>query len=113
MTNRHINTFAFLAISLWLVTQTGLAQEVTDLVIGDQSTVDDLELPKRVQEIAIGFLTYVIAPVAGFFTSFKGWQMIGNAERGAKGPGVLTFLCGIGMFALPVLITQILNAIRG
>ncbi len=87
--------------------------EVTELVIGDQSVVDDLELPKRVQEIAIGILTYVVAPVAGFFTAFRGWQMIGNAERGNKGAGVVTFICGIGMFALPVIISQILNAIRG
>ena len=87
--------------------------EVTELVIGDQSVVDELELPKRVQEIAIGILTYVIAPVAGFFTTFRGWQMIGNSERGNKGAGVVTFVCGIGMFALPVIISQILNAIRG
>jgi hypothetical protein len=113
MRDKHITAIIIAFGVCMLVAQTGIAQEVTDLVIGDRSTVDDLELPKRVQELAIGFLTYVIAPVAGFFTAFKGWQMIGNAERGAKGPGVLTFLCGIGMFALPVIITQVLNAIRG
>ena len=86
---------ALVALKAWS------AAPIVDLVIGDQESVKELTLLNKVKDLALGVLTYILAPVAGAFTSWKGWQMIGNSDRGDKGQGIIVFLSGIGMFALP------------
>lgn len=86
---------------------------IVGLTIGDADTVKELTLLNRVKDLALGVLSWILAPVAGAFTTWKGWQMIGQAERGDKGPGIVVFLCGIGMFALGRIVQEILNALQG
>lgn len=81
--------------------------------IGDENTVKELTLLNRVKDLALGVLSWILAPVAGAFTTWKGWQMIGQAERGDKGPGIVVFLCGIGMFALGRIVQEVLTALQG
>jgi hypothetical protein len=86
--------------------------QIIQLAIGEESAIKDLTLLNKVKDLALGVLSWILAPVAGAFTTWKGWQMIGNAERGDKGPGILVFLCGIGMFALGRIVQEILNALQ-
>ena len=86
--------------------------QIIQLAIGEESSIKELTLLNKVKDLALGVLSWILAPVAGAFTTWKGWQMIGNAERGDKGPGILVFLCGIGMFALGRIVQEILNALQ-
>ena len=113
MKAEHWTTLAIVTSFAALAT-TGYAQDsgVIDFVNPSEDEIADLELLKKIKDTGMAILTWVVGPLIGAFTAFKGWQMIGNSQRGEKGPGVLVFICGIGMFALPKIITEIIKQIN-
>ena len=113
MKAKHWTTLA-IVLSYAVAATTGFSQDggVIGFENPDRSELDGLLLLDKVKNVGTAALTYVIGPLMGSFVSFKGWQMIGNSPRGEKGPGILVFICGIGMFALPKIITEILGVIN-
>lgn len=111
MKTKHWTTVA-IVMSCLALASTGFAQDAIEFSTSTETDGDSFELVKKVKDAAIWLLTWILGPVVGGFTAFKGWQMIGNSQRGEKGPGVVVFLCGIGLFALPKIINEIVGYIN-
>jgi hypothetical protein len=85
------------------------AQKV-DIDFGDQDSVKDLTLLNKVKDKILAVLAWIICPVLGVVTAIKGWQMVGNAERGDKGAGAWVLIAGVLMAVLPVLFLELYKA---
>lgn len=102
---RFLFALNFLAVASPMFTVAN-AQTV-DIDFGDQDTVKDLKTPNKVKDIILAVLSLIICPVLGVITAVKGWQMIGNSERGDKMAGAFVLICGVLMAVMPKIFLEI------
>jgi len=88
-----------------------LAQtNVADVIIGaGEDKTDELGIINNIINTGQKLVLYGIGPLLGTVMCIKGFKMIGQAERGEKGPGVLMTVCGACCFALGPIIEQTLK----
>jgi hypothetical protein len=102
-----------LALNLFVVVgpvfTIAMAQDV-EIDFGDQDTVKDLKTVNKTKDLVLAVLSIVICPVIGVVTAVKGWQMVGNAERGDKMAGAFVLICGVLMAVLPKLFLELYKA---
>lgn len=85
------------------------AQNV-DIDFGDQDSVKDLTTVNKTKDLILAVLSMIVCPVLGVVTAVKGWQMVGNSERGDKMAGAFVLICGILMAVLPKLFLELYKA---
>lgn len=81
--------------------------QTVDIDFGDQDDLNDLEMANKIKTLILGAFAYIICPVSGVALAYKGWQMVGNSERGDKGAGALVLIVGIVMVVLPAVVLEL------
>ncbi len=100
----------FLALNLLAIVGpvfTIAAAQSVDIDFGDADSVKDLKTMNKTKDMVLAVLSIIICPVLGVITAVKGWQMVGNAERGDKMAGAFVLVCGVLMAVLPKLFVEL------
>lgn len=61
---------------------------------------------------AQSILLYGIGPLVGTAMVIRGFKLVGTAERGEKGPGVIMVVCGCACFIVGPLVKQFIDATK-
>lgn len=99
------------SIIISLLTTRAYGERLDDVYIGTgKSQLDDLSLITNIIKTGQSLLLYAIGPLLGTGMVIKGLKMIGNSDRGEKGPGVLMIVCGASCFLVGPIIQQFMEA---
>ena len=100
------------AACTFLLTTPILAQTLSDDIIvgaGNDGT-SKLSIINTVIQTGQRTILYGVGPLGGSWLIYKGFQMIGNAERGDKMPGVITMISGAACFLIGPIIANLIDA---
>lgn len=106
-----LRTFYFY-LGSWLMTTSLLAQTTADDIIvgsGNDGT-KELDIVNTILQTGQRTILFGIGPLGGSWLIYKGFQMIGNADRGDKMPGVVTMVCGGACFILGPIVANFVDA---
>ncbi len=89
------------------------AVDVSDVIIGSGTDkTSDLSILTTILTTIQSILLFGFGPLLGTGMVLKGFKMVGQAERGEKGAGVLMIFCGAACFGIGPIIEQILKLYR-
>lgn len=105
-----LSTHLFLLYE-WFNAELLLAQtSVADVIIGaGEDKTAELSIINNIINTGQKLVLYGFGPLIGTMMCIKGFKMIGQAERGEKGPGILMTVCGACCFALGPIIEETLK----
>lgn len=100
------------ALAAFLMTSPLFAQTaVEDIIVGaGNDGTAKLSIINTVIQTGQRTILYGIGPLGGSWLIYKGFQMIGNAERGDKMPGVITMISGAACFLIGPIIANLIDA---
>ena len=99
-----------LFIGAWLSTKAWAQVDVADVIIGSgENKTSELSILTTIINTAQNIVLYGFGPLLGTVMVLKGFKLVGQAERGEKGAGVLMICCGAACFGLGPVIEQILK----
>lgn len=107
-------TYCMLAVVALLALSTMAFGEdvvnITGLTTGSEETAKKLGTIKKGQELGLSVLTFIVGPLLGLVTCYKGWGIISDSDNPkGKKVGGFVFACGIGFFAMGKIVSEVLK----
>ena len=118
MATHLVKRVNYLVLLTWsfLYTRAALGEaEVVDIAIGDRKDFDDITFIDQIQKLGIGFLVYVLGPLAGSYTIYEGIKAFKGTARGSeeRNQAMVLLAVGAALFALGPIISQIIKYLKG